>query len=130
MYNQVTIAGRITSALELKHTTNGTPVLNFSIAINERRGDTEHVLFVDVTAWNNTAENTAKFMGKGAPVLIGGRLSQEKWDDDGKTRSKVFVMAERVVFLESSSKSEQATATAATSAKPARKNGGKKEKAD
>lgn len=101
MFNQVTIAGRITSELEPKQTTNGTPVLNFSLAINEKRGEQEHTIFADVTAWNGVAENTAKYMGKGSPVLISGRLSQDKWEEEGRNRSKLFVTAERVVFLDS-----------------------------
>jgi len=120
MFNQVTIAGRITSDLEPKQTTNGTPVLNFSLAINEKRGEQEHTIFADVTAWNGVAENTAKYMGKGSPVLISGRLSQDKWEEEGRNRSKLFVTAERVVFLDS--KPESAPT-------PAKKASSKKEKA-
>ena len=122
MFNQVTIAGRITNELELKQTTNGTPVLNFSVAINEKRGEQEHTVFADVTAWNGTAENTSRFMGKGSLVLIGGRLSQDKWDEDGRTRSKLFVTAERVVFLDPKGEPEAAPT-------PAKKGSAKKEKA-
>ena len=86
MFNQVTIGGRITQDLELKSTTNGTPVLNFSIAINEKRGEEERTVFVDIRTWKDVAENTAK----GQPVLVSGRLSQDTWDDHGQSRSKPF----------------------------------------
>ena len=99
MFNQVTIGGRITQDLELKSTTNGTPVLNFSIAINEKRGEEERTVFVDITTWKDVAENTAKYMKKGQPVLVSGRLSQDTWEDHGQNRSKLFVTGERVVFL-------------------------------
>ena len=120
MFNQVSIAGRITSELKLKHTTNGKPVLNFSIAINEKRGEQEQTIFADVTAWNGTAENVAQYMGKGSCVLIDGRLSQDKWEDEGRNRTKLFVTAERVVFLDSKGES---TPT------PARKGGSGRENA-
>jgi single-strand DNA-binding protein len=99
MFNQVTIGGRITQDLELKATTNGTPVLNFSIAINEKRGEEERTVFVDITIWKEVAENTAKYMKKGQPVLVSGRLSQDSWEDHGQHRTKLFVTGERVVFL-------------------------------
>ena len=99
MFNQVTIGGRITQDLELKSTTNGTPVLNFSIAINEKRGEEERTVFVDITTWKDVAENTAKYMKKGQPVLVSGRLSQDTWEDHGHSRTKLFVTGERVVFL-------------------------------
>lgn len=120
MFNQVTIAGRITNELRLKQTTNGKPVLNFSIAINEKRNEQEQTIFADITAWNGTAENIAKYMGKGSCVLIDGRLSQDKWEEEGRNRTKLFVTAERVVFLDS--KAESAPT-------PARKASSKKEKA-
>ena len=120
MFNQVTIAGRITNELQLKHTTNGKPVLNFSIAINEKRGEQEQTIFADVTAWNGTAENVAQYMGKGSSVLIDGRLSQDRWEEEGRNRTKLFVTAERVVFLDSKGDSAPT---------PAKKGSSKKEKA-
>lgn len=130
MFNQVTIAGRITNVLELKQTTNGTPVLNFGIAVNEKRGGQEYTVFVSVTAWSGTAENTAKFMSKGSPILISGHLSLDRWEEGGATRSRLFVTAERVVFLESKASSETEAAPAPeTEQLPLKRSNTRKQKA-
>ncbi|MDQ3621433.1 MAG: single-stranded DNA-binding protein [Verrucomicrobiota bacterium] len=111
MINEVTISGRITSQLELKHTINGKPLLNFTLGTNERRDEQEYTVWVDITAWNGIADDTAKNMRKGSPVLIHGHLSQSKWEEEGRNRSRLFVTAKSIEFLESAKAEARSSST-------------------
>lgn len=104
--NTCNAIGNITQALELRYTPAGTPVCEFSIAINERSKEKEHVSYVDVQTWGPLAENVSKYCDKGSKVGVTGRLHQKRWEKDGKTRSKLVVVASVVDFL-SRTKSEQ-----------------------
>jgi len=106
--NKVAIAGRLCRDPELKFTPNGTAVAQASIAINRRWSSEggekkEEVTFVDVELWGKTAESFAKYLGKGKPCYIEGRLKVESWDDKttGKKRSKMLVVAESWQFTDS-----------------------------
>jgi single-strand DNA-binding protein len=103
--NRVALVGHLTRDPQLRHTNAGTPVAELGVAINEkfknRDGQTsERTSFVDVIVWARQAETCAEFLCKGAPVLVEGKLQQDRWEaDDGQTRSKLRVRAVRVQFL-------------------------------
>ena len=65
-----------------------------------------------MTCWNKLAEIAAEFLLKGRPVLVSGRLSQDRWEDEatGQKRSKLRVVAETLQFLGSGSKDDAAPA--------------------
>ena len=103
--NKVFLIGNLTRDPELRYTPNGSAVCEFGIAINrvftsnnERK---EETCFVDVNAWGRQAETCAKYLKKGAPVCIEGRLHLDRWEDKetGRPRSKLKVVAERTQFL-------------------------------
>lgn len=104
-FNKVIIGGNITKDPELK-TVGDTSLCNISVAINRNYKNNsgevvEQTTFVDATCWGRTAENVAKYMTKGSPVLIEGELTTQKWEDKttGKQRSKLSVKANIVQFL-------------------------------
>jgi len=99
-YNKVILIGNLTRDPELKYTNSGTAIAEFGLAVNGSRKD-DQTVFVDVTAWEKTAENCAKYLTRGRPVLVEGRLVYEYWDDkqSGKKRSRLTVNAISVVFL-------------------------------
>lgn len=101
--NNVTLIGRATRDAELKYTTAGTAVLNFSLAVNESRkqGDqwVEEVNFFDVILFGKMAETLKQYLTKGKQVAINGRLQQQRWEQDGQPRSKVVVIANAVQLL-------------------------------
>jgi single-strand DNA-binding protein len=127
--NKVLLMGNLTRDPELRHTPKGTAVADLSIAVNDRMPDgnggwKDKVTFVDFTAWGSTAENAHKYLAKGRPILVEGRLELDTWDDKetGKKRSKLKVVAESVQFLPSGKPKEQpamAGAGAAGSPHPA-----------
>lgn len=98
--NRVVLAGNLTRDPELRLTTNGVAVCDFSVAVNRTRSRSEEADFFDVTAWRETGEAVANYKVKGDPILIEGRLQYSRWEvDDGTKHSKVKVVAEAVQFL-------------------------------
>ncbi len=103
-YNRVVLVGNLTRDIELRYTPGGTAVAEISLAINERRKSAsgewvEEVSYVDVTMWGRTAEVASEYLGKGSPILVEGRLKQDRWESEGKKRSKLKVVCERMQML-------------------------------
>lgn len=101
--NRVILTGNLTRDPELRSTTGGTSVAELGVAVNEREkvnGEwRERANFFNVTVWGSQAENAAKYLQKGSPVAIDGRLRWESWEKDGQKRSTVKVVAQMVQYL-------------------------------
>ena len=103
--NYVIVAGNLTKDPIFRETTNGTPVVNFSIASNRKFKDStnqwqEDVCYVGVVAWNKLAESCRDRLRKGSAVLVDGELQSRSWkSDDGHNRSIVEIKARRIQFL-------------------------------
>lgn len=104
-FNKVILGGRLTREPDLRKVgVNGTSVADFGIAVNRVSGSgdsrREEVAFVDVTAWGRTAEVITKYLDKGDPILIEGRLSYEQWENkEGQKRSRLKVTVEKFEFV-------------------------------
>ena len=103
-YNRVILVGNITRDIELKYTQSNLAVTDVGLAVNDRRKNQngewiEETTFVDVTLWGRQAEVAGEYLGKGAPVLIEGRLKLDTWETDGQKRSKLRVVGERMQML-------------------------------
>ena len=100
--NHLEIQGRLTRDAELKYTNDGTALTSFSIAteFSWKKGAEweKKVSYFDVTAWGNLAAIAGQLI-KGTPVLVIGRLEQQRWEKDGKTNSKVVIVAEKIFEL-------------------------------
>lgn len=101
--NFVSITGNVTRDPELRFTQSGAAVINFGVAVNDRRFNKqtqdwdEETSFFDVTAWYDLAENTAETVGKGMRITVSGKLKQDTWETkDGDKRSKVEIKAEDI----------------------------------
>jgi len=90
--------GNLTKDPEVKETKTGKKVCVFTIAINNKPSD--NVLYLDVEAWNKTADNCARFLSKGRKVVVDGKLFLNSWKNkDGQTRNKIYCIADLVTFL-------------------------------
>lgn len=122
--NRVLLTGNLTRDVELRSTASGTSVADLGLAVNgrEKRGEewVDRADFFDVTVWGTQAENAAKYLSKGSPVAIDGRLRYESWEKDGQKRSKVKVVAQMVQYL---STKGDGNGQAATSDAPADQEG-------
>lgn len=100
--NKVILTGRLTKDIDLKKTSSGKDVANFSLAVKE---GTAKTLFMNCTAWNNTATLMHQYLNKGALILIEGRLDKNKYTSaNGNLVEDTIVVVDRVEFLESKSK--------------------------
>jgi len=104
--NKAFLIGNLTRDPELRYTPTGTPVANFSLAINRVRTNAngerrEETTFVDVEVFGKNADACHKFLSKGKTLFVEGRLRYRSWEaPDGHKRSRVSVVAERVQFIE------------------------------
>ena len=99
-YNKVILIGRMTRDIEVRYTSTGMAVGDFSLAVNGQMKDKHDIVsFIDVTAWGRTAEVIAEYGGKGKQILVEGKLRQERWEKDGQARSKLKVVCERMQLL-------------------------------
>lgn len=112
--NRVLIAGRLTRDPELRYTPNGSAVCNFSLAVNRRHKDQtgrwqDDTTFINVVAWQAIAENINKYLHKGSPVLVEGRLESRSWENEaGQKRNVIEIRADSVRFLERSDSNQEA----------------------
>ena len=98
MLNVVTLIGRLTRDPELRQTASGTPVCNFSVAVDNGYGDNKKTDFINCVAWKGTAEFVSKYFTKGQMIALSGRLSTRTWDDNGTTRYATEVSVREVDF--------------------------------
>lgn len=101
MLNTIILQGRLTTDPELKVTTNNKPVTSFSIAVERdfsTNGEKE-TDFINIVAWNKTAEFISKYFAKGKQIILKGSLRVRKYQtDNGDNRTVTEVLAENVYF--------------------------------
>ena len=106
-YNKVILMGNLTRDPQLRYTPSQQPVCDFGLAINRKWKAAdgqmkEEVCFVDCTAWGRTAENISKYVTKGRPLFVEGRLTYQTWEGkDGQKRSKHLVTVDTFQFIDS-----------------------------
>jgi single-strand DNA-binding protein len=97
------IVGRLTRDAELKYTNSGQAVCHFSVATGSRRkkGDqwVEESSFWDVDLWGKPGESINQYLTKGKLVAVEGAMRQDRWEQDGQTRSKTIISANSVQLL-------------------------------
>lgn len=103
--NNVIIVGNLIKDPIIRHTTNGTPVANFTIASNRKFKDNfgqwkEDVCFIGIVAWYKLADSCGDNLRKGSAVLVEGELqSRQLRTEDGRYRNVVEIKARRIQFL-------------------------------
>ena len=104
-YNKVILAGNLTRDPQLSVLPSNTPVCEFGMAINRKwksqSGEMrDETCFVDLRAYGRSADNINKYMTKGKPLLVEGRLKFDQWEGkDGGKRSKLYVIVDNFQFL-------------------------------
>ena len=112
-YNRIIMVGNLTRDPDYKQLASGQGVCRLGIAANRQfrnrqTGDMiQEVCYVDIDVWGAQAESCKQYLQKGRPILVEGRLRFATWEDqDGNTRSKHSIVADRVVFLGSGASAE------------------------
>ena len=99
----VTIVGNVTRDPEMRYTPSGVAKATFGVAVSRRwQNRTTHeweeqTSFFNVVCWREMAENVCESIGKGARVVVNGRLEQRSWEtESGDKRSVVEIVADDV----------------------------------
>ena len=104
-FNKILMMGNLTRDPQLSYTPNQAAVVDFGLATNRKYtgkdgSQHEEVCFVDCRAFGRTAENINKYMSKGRPIFIEGRLTFDTWTaQDGSKRSRHRITVETFHFL-------------------------------
>ena len=103
--NKIVLMGRLTRDPEVRYTqTNNVQVTNFTLAVNRRfakQGEERQADFINIVAWNKTAEFVSKYFKKGQQVGIIGRLQTRNWEDEqGQKHYATEVVAEETYFAD------------------------------
>ena len=100
-FNKVIVVGHVGKDPEMRFTTNGKPVTNFSVATSEKVGESEHTEWFKIVVWGKQAETTNQYLTKGSLVMVEGRLRTSSWEDtEGNRKYKTEIIANRVLFLD------------------------------
>jgi single-strand DNA-binding protein len=112
MLNQSVIVGRLVRDPELYETENGNKVTNITLAVprSYKNVDGEYDTdFISCTLWKGVAENAVEYCHKGDLLGVKGRIQSKKIDLDEETRRDVVeVIAERITYLSSNRKKDEA----------------------
>ncbi len=123
--NKVFLIGNLTRDPELRYIPSGTAVAEMRLAVSQKYRtksgeDRDDTVFVDVVVWDRQAENCSKYLSKGSPLMVEGRLKLDEWEKDGQKQSKLRVVAERTQFLGSPRRGEYSDGPAETESAPSR----------
>ena len=108
-FNKIIVVGNLGRDPDLRYTPQGVAVCSFTMATNEKRKDKSGELqdittWFKITLWRQQAENAAKYLTKGSPVYIEGRLRIEEWTDrENNNRYTLDVQATDMQFIGSRS---------------------------
>ena len=99
--NKVVLVGNTCNDIEVRKTQSGKSVCEFALAINENYGGENRTDFIDVQAWEKTAENLAKFVSKGSKLLVEGKIRTSTYQNqDGKKMKRTVVVASNFEFMQ------------------------------
>lgn len=103
--NRLSLIGNVGKDGELRYTQNGVAMLQFSLAVADRRKNKdgeweESTNWFNVTVFGNSAENVSQYVTKGKPVYIEGRVKlREYTDKNNENRASLDVAASNIVLL-------------------------------
>jgi single-strand DNA-binding protein len=104
-FNKVMLMGNLTRDPQLSYTPSQTAVVDFGLATNRRwtgqdGTQRDETCFVDCRAFGKQAETINKYLTKGRPVFVEGRLTFDSWTaQDGSKRSRLRVTVESFQFM-------------------------------
>ena len=105
MINNVVVTGRLTRAVDLRYTSNGTAFASFTLAVDRpfrNQNNEKETDFINCVMWRKSAENLANYTNKGSLIGVEGRIQTR--NHEGGQGQRVYVtevLAEKFTFLES-----------------------------
>jgi len=110
-YNKGVYGGRLVNDPELKQTESGTPVANFTVAVDRpyKKGAQKVTDFINCIAWKGTAEFVTRYFRKGNAICVTGSLQIRTWNDkNGDRRYAPEVIADEVCFVDNKQEAQAA----------------------
>jgi single-strand DNA-binding protein len=115
--NRVILIGRLTREPELRFTSSGTAVANFTLAVDRpflNSQGTRETDFIRIVVWGKQGETCTNYLGKGRLVAVEGRLQVRTYQTpEGQNRTATDVVGETVRFLDRAKEGGPAPATGA-----------------
>lgn len=114
MHNTITAVGHLVADPTTRSTSTGKLICSMRVCISDSKA--QNKCFIDVESWEKTADACSKYLKKGREVIVEGELCTSSWTGkDGGTQSKNYIKANRVKFLGSGKKENNAEAPASNS---------------
>lgn len=107
--NRVVLIGRLCQDIDLRQTSSGKSVGNFTLAVDrsfKKLDGTRDTDFIRIVVWDKVADVCNEYIGKGSLVALEGRIQVRQYEVDGQRRTAVEVVAENVRFLDRYGKKE------------------------
>lgn len=99
-YAKTIVIGHVGRDPETRFMTDGKAVCNFSVAYSEKIKGQDATTWYRVSCFDKTAEVAGKYVKKGAPVMVEGRMREREWQDkDGNKRTQWELICDRLVLL-------------------------------
>lgn len=124
-YNRIVMIGNLTKDPDYKQQASGQSVCKLSLASNRQFKNkstgmlSQEVCYIDVDVWGPQADTCRQYLQKGKSILVEGRLKLDSWkDSDGQTKRKHSIVAEKIVFLGSSSQTDSTSDDIQTVSQP------------
>jgi single-strand DNA-binding protein len=96
--NVMTLIGNLATEVDLREVGPEKKVASLVLAL-DRASPEGGADFVSISAWDRQAELCAEYLGKGRRVAVDGRLKSRSWEEEGKRRSTIEVVARRIELL-------------------------------
>lgn len=121
--NVVAISGHLGDDAVFRVGANGTQLITFDVAVNERvrdgRGEwANRANWLRCVTFGKQAEWLEKELHRGTHVSVSGRLRQEQYKVDGQTRRAVSIIADRVDVLSACAQGQEVGTQDAAGAAP------------
>ena len=116
MINVVAIMGRLAADPQMRQTQSGKSVASFRVAVDRGRKDANgqnQTDWLDVVAWDKTANFVSRYFSKGSMIAVTGRLQSRNYQDkNGNNRTAIEIVAQNVSFCGNKKPSESKPDTA------------------
>lgn len=109
-YQKTIIMGRLGNHPEVKETSGGTKVVNFSVAVSEKYKGEDKTEWFSCVAFSKTAELIGEYLQKGSECLIEGKMQTRSWEQDGSKRYKTELIVNSVQFIGGRAEKTQSSA--------------------
>jgi single-strand DNA-binding protein len=109
--NRVVLIGRLCQDIDVRQTSSGTSVGNFTLAVDrsfKKQDGTRDTDFLRVVVWDKAAEACSKYIGKGSLVAVEGRIQSRSYEtQEGQKRTAVEIVAENIRYLDKYGKKDE-----------------------